>query len=220
MQCGCSFRCEEQLDLIKHCFDTHSSFEPAFCLVCGIKGCLHQFRFGSTFSSFKTHATRKHPNWRNEITTRQVNSIPNDVRDDSETSLSLSVALLCPDEHPSSVDEYPSLVDECSGSDARVTKVRSVEETAALFILTLKKRYKLTQSALNFALGSVNEIISGVCNSIEQTLLLSIDKSALDLEISSICQYNDPFRSLKSEYLQSKFYRERFGLVVSSTIQY
>lgn len=50
------------MDLMKHYFATHS-MEPSFRIVCGIRGCSHSFVFGSTFSSFKSHASRKHPNW-------------------------------------------------------------------------------------------------------------------------------------------------------------
>ena len=59
---SCSFCCNKRLDLIKHLFVTHS-VEPNFYFVCGINGCPHSFKLGSTFHSFKSHASRKHPNW-------------------------------------------------------------------------------------------------------------------------------------------------------------
>ncbi len=206
----CSFRCEELLNLIKHCFQTHS-FEPAFSLVCGIQGCLHQFKFGSTFSSFKTHATRKHPNWRNELGSHrasiQLSDDNNSVTYDPEVSSFDEVTY--PNECPSSDS------DTADESDGDTGPARSVEETAALFLLTLKEKYKLTQTALNFALGGVNQIVTGVCDSIEQSLKASIDTSTLGFNISSVFEYNDPFSTLQTEYQQSKFYREHFGLVVS-----
>lgn len=67
LSCGmCSFRCLLRLQLIQHSFQTHSA-EPTFHLVCRIKGCLHGFKFGSTYSSFKSHASRKHCNWQEYI---------------------------------------------------------------------------------------------------------------------------------------------------------
>lgn len=69
----CLFRCEEKYGLIKHCFETHS-MEPTFTFICGIGGCLHTFKFGSTISSFKTHASRKHPSCREESS--EANNIP------------------------------------------------------------------------------------------------------------------------------------------------
>ena len=48
--------------MIKHAFEAHS-VEATFKITCGINGCLHQFYTGATFSSFKTHASRKHHNW-------------------------------------------------------------------------------------------------------------------------------------------------------------
>lgn len=64
----CSYRCKAQLNLIKHSFGAHS-VEANFKMKCGIKGCLHQFNTGATFSSFKTHANRKHPNWHENFKT-------------------------------------------------------------------------------------------------------------------------------------------------------
>ena len=58
--------CNVRLDLIKHLFISHS-VEATFHFVCCIKGCLHSFKFGSTYSSFKTHANRKHPNWQDYV---------------------------------------------------------------------------------------------------------------------------------------------------------
>lgn len=71
----CSFRCNMRLDLIKHSFAVHS-MEPAFHFVCGIRGCLHSFRFGSTFSSFKSHASRKHPNWQESVNDEATHTAP------------------------------------------------------------------------------------------------------------------------------------------------
>lgn len=186
----------------KHSFETHS-VEPTFSLVCGIR-CLHLFKFGSTFSSFKTHISRKHPNWRTEINSYRA-SINLDatiqVQDDTFNGLP------CPSDYLSSDDE-----EEMGESD----KVRSVEETAALFLLTLKEKFKLTQRALDFALGSVNEIITGVCDSIKQSAQASA-VTPLDLDTF---EHYDPFSLLKTEYQQSKFYREHFGLVVSRDLSY
>ena len=207
----CPFRCELQLDLIKHCFQTHS-FEPTFSLVCGIQGCVHQFKFGSTFSSFKTHATRKHRNWRDELGSNMASVYLSD--DVQEVSSFDEVPCLANEHQPSSDNDC--ILDQ--SDDDTVATIRSVEETAALFLLTLKEKYKLTQTAINYVLGGVNQIVSGVCESIEQSLQASIDASMLDSDISSVFQYDDPFSTLQTEHQQSKFYREHFGLVVSLSV--
>lgn len=64
-------------------------------------------------------------------------------------------------------------------------------------------------SRINFAVGSISTIVDGVCESIKRSLEAgncSIDMSAFD-------EREDPFASLGSEYKQSKFYRDVFGLV-------
>lgn len=72
--------------------------------------------------------------------------------------------LSCPSEHDENEIE----------ENNNVMMVRPVEETAALFLLTLKEKYKLTQKALDFALGSVNEINAGVCDSLYGRLLMLV----------------------------------------------
>jgi len=61
----CTYRCNLQLDLIEHLFGSHS-METRFLCICGIKGCLHTFKHGSMFSSFKAH-TSQHPNWQDHV---------------------------------------------------------------------------------------------------------------------------------------------------------
>ena len=67
LQCSiCCYRSSARLDLIKHAFSSHS-FDPTFHFVCGIHSCLHRFKSGATFRSFKTHAHRKHPHWQEDV---------------------------------------------------------------------------------------------------------------------------------------------------------
>lgn len=78
----CSYCCKEQLDLIKHSFGAHS-LESSFHFKCGIGGCLHQFHTRTTFYSFKSHADRKHPHWRERISN---NSAEHQAQDQTEES--------------------------------------------------------------------------------------------------------------------------------------
>ena len=81
---------------------------------------------------------------------------------------------------------------------------RSAEHTAALFLLTFQEKYRLSQTATNFSVGSINSIVDSVLESIKESTEMDI----------SFFSYSDPFSSLQTEYQQSKFYREQFGLVV------
>lgn len=55
----------KKVDFVKHTFTVHS-VEPSFFYVCGIQRCLQGFKCGASFSSFKTHAIRRHPNWQEQ----------------------------------------------------------------------------------------------------------------------------------------------------------
>lgn len=211
----CSYRCKAKLDLIKHCFGAHS-IESTFVFKCGIRGCLHQFHFGTNFCSFKTHADRKHPNWRKYINNSIENSSPlpaQHTRDDEPEPGYLSST--------SDEDEPEPNSPTCSTSDSwtlnnspEKANVPSTEHTAALFILTLKEKYKLSQKAVDYAVGSVNTIVGRVCDSIQESVLeKESDCNAVDM--LSCFDYTDPFSCLQTEYQQSKFYREEFGLIVS-----
>ena len=79
--------------------------------------------------------------------------------------------------------------------------VSSASTTAAMFLLTFKERYSLPQTAIDFAVGTINGIISSVCGS-----------------MSSSGEFEDPFALLRTEYKQNKFYRDVFGLVVSLVV--
>ena len=87
-----------QPDLIKHSFGAHS-MEATFRFNCGIKGCLHQFRSGATFSSFKSHASRKHPNWHKDI-----NNCDQDQPTSMETSHQSSIPFISPNKDESDID--------------------------------------------------------------------------------------------------------------------
>ena len=89
----------------------------------------------------------------------------------------------------------------------------SANHTAALFLLTLQEKYRLSQKAVNFAVGSISTIVDSVCDSIKESV-----KNSLDL--NSCFDFEDPFSSLQTEYQQTKFYREEFGLVVCIIINW
>ena len=86
------------------------------------------------------------------------------------------------------------------------------QKAAALFLLTFQERFKLSQSAINFAVGSINTIVDSVCESVQSSLEGEVSATRLT---ECFDEREDPFAPLKTEYMQSKFYQEHFGLVVS-----
>lgn len=204
-----------RLDLIKHSFAVHS-MEPAFHFVCGIRGCLHSFRFGSTFSSFKSHASRKHPNWQESVNDEATHTAPSPPP--LVPSLDPNHAVVQHQDHDvegstANADcNVEPVVPVTSEPITTATLCPPSQRAAGLFLLTFQERYKLPQTAINFAVGLINMIVDGVCESVQSS-------SATDTT-ARFNEREDPFAPLQTEYMQSKFYREHFGLVVSCILLY
>lgn len=211
----CSFHCRVRLDLIKHVFSSHS-LEPTFTFVCAIKGCPHCFKFGATYSSFKSHCSRKHPKWQQyvndvsdpdppeiEVTMLESHSNPEDPINDDSTEL----------QHQScgsleSVNRSTDMTEQVS--------MLHVQKSSALFLLSCKERFRLPQTAINFAVGAVNAIVNDVCDLAKQSI-----KHTLSTNTSTslaIQQCRDPFASLETEYRQTKFYREVCGKYIRTAL--
>ena len=210
----CLFRCERRLHLIKHSFESHS-FKSTFYFNCGIRYCMHLFKVGSSYSSWKTHASRKHPNWQNEMenyaTVAPAETPTVHCSDEDETLQSSPVAVSVSGSNADDVDDHGELA---KSQDDHIFAY--LKYTAALFLLTLKEQHKLSQASIDFAVGAINGLINTVCNSVQESLQSQSDTVMLMAEqITTWFKYEDPFSSLNTEYQQTKFYREEFGLVVS-----
>ena len=227
----CSFQCICRLQLIKHCFESHS-YEPTFRVECGIRGCCHVFTFGATYSSFKTHASRKHPGWKENVNDRDTSSSAADehmstsetfLLDDIYTQRSICAADT-PDELmsepvdsglPKRAITATETAEPVAFQPQGTQLTPSRERTAALFLLTFKEKYRLSQTAINFAVGSINTIVDDVCQSVEYSVQRALEQDGCTSEISPYFSNHDPFANLQTDYQQAKFYRDEFGLVVS-----
>lgn len=159
--------------------------EPTFTFVCAIKGCPHCFKFGATFSSFKSHCSRKHPNWQQyvndvtdpgppderNVTMLESHSNPETPVDDNSTEL-----------QPQSVESLESF-DRSTNMTEHVSMLQ-VQKSSALFLLSCKERFRLPQTAINFAVGAVNAIVNDVCDLTKQSIehALSTNTSSLAIE--------------------------------------
>lgn len=196
--------------------------EPAFHFVCGIRGCLHSFKVGSTYSSFKSHASRKHPNWQESVNDEAVERSPPLTPSLSEDLNSQILTLTqsgCP---ILTGQEFASGETACSLCTVQLLTTPplscpSAQRAAALFLLTFQEKYKLSQSAINFAVGSINTIVDSVCESTQSSLQEALATGDVDAMKLYLDELESPFAQLQTEYKQSKFYREHFGLVVSLT---
>ena len=105
-----------------------------------------------------------------------------------------------------------------SRTNASSLDVPTAKRTAGLFLLTFKEKFNLSQRAINYAVGSINNIVDRVCESVQQSVISELkEKGFLDDIAEKFC-FDDPFAELQTEYRQSQFYKSEFGLVVSSYI--
>lgn len=145
--------------------------EPSFWFVCGISGCVHCFGRRATFESFKTQAFWKHPRWQELV---------NETEDPLASEISLSKVtpqspVVRTPKGPLSSPPFKPCTDTAallvSPSINRPTRTASTpQHTAALFLLTFKVKYRLSQNAIDYAVGSINMIVDSVCSSIQDVL--------------------------------------------------
>lgn len=113
---------------------------------------------------------------------------------------------------------------ELSTSNECDTPAGGSKRMAALFLLTLKEKHRLTQSSINFAVTQVTDmfeyIAADIRSSVEGKLKESLIETGVSLPDLADCFNSvNPFDGLMSEHMQSKFYRENFYLVVNQQLR-
>lgn len=196
---------------MKHVFQSHSA-DPLFTFSCLFANCLHVFKPGSTYFSFQSHTQRKQPNWKEKLLSLSATTSQESEGAPSSVQLQSTDERYQLDEHIAGTLEESSTLPQVHVS---TTGPSTISQSAAQFLLTLKEKYCLTQAAVDFAMGSVNQIMSHICNELHWSVE-GIQEShiavpaALDEAFTPI----EPLEGLTTEYQQSKHYREHFGLVV------
>lgn len=196
----CSFQCNLRLYLIKHLFSTHST-EPTFHFVCGIRGCLHSFKVGSTYSSFKSHASRKHSNWQecvNDEAVDQSRLMPLASSDENCQAIPTERPLLTASQEYVLVETAHTL---CTLPPFTTSPLSCppAERAAPLFLLTFQEKYKLSQSAINFAVGSINTMIDCVCGSMQTSLQDTLAIGDTTTMTACFDERESPFVHLETE---------------------
>ena len=176
---------------------------------CGVEGCVKTAR---NYSTLMSHLSRKH----------------------SDVDLDELVQSFEDDELVQSFEDDEMHIDETqhlSGGDDEdevnqlplSPTVNNLERSAALFLLTLKEKYQLTQSAIDFAVSQVKEMMfydmEDKRAELEKALGQIDVESSVKVGLSDCLQYRNPFSGLETEYMQAKYYREHFGLVVKETYE-
>ena len=207
----CSFRCKEKIALVKHIFEAHST-DANFTFFCPIEGCPHVFKLGCTYSSFRSHVTRKHHDWKDQLAVRApvrptlTEDAAHGIAEPMETDLSLVL------------DQSGSGANQSAGPTVEESGPSPLSKSAAHFLLTLKERYGVTQSVVDFTVGSVNQILDCVCDEVQKSVETCMHENEITppTNLSECFTHTNPFSHLETEYQQAKYYREHFGLVVCS----
>ena len=214
----CAYRSNIKLDLIKHLFEAHG-LDATFRYQCGISSCTRVFASGSCFDAFRGHCIRKHLNWQQMLTISLEPTQDNkDPPVDSTMSDGLSaihsegaggsVAISSHDCEEASIRYSDVFTDDIEhGSNEQLTlavQKETIKRDAAKFILNLKERYKLTQASLDYTIKAVDNL-----------MFLSSKMAKQSLAEGDQGQYSSLFDDLQTEYLQTKYFKENFGLIVS-----
>ena len=219
----CHFCAGNRKEIIRHTFSSHSSL-PGFRFICEIHGCVCSF---TNYSSFLSHVSRSHGGFSN-LDDDSFNTVS--LNDPDETFSSLSD--IENQENEEDVMESMSLLDlpVVQSPDERMEQqieelctqdALQNEKAAALFLLTLKEKHHLSQEGINFTVEQVGMIISSVIQkvkeSVEQKLMMQSgdDITTVIADLNAMIDIQQPFSSLQTRYMQEKFYKMHFNLVVS-----
>ena len=212
----CPFRCPSWRNHIRHTFEAHSC-EPNFSFRCDINGCT---KTTSNYSTLMSHLSRRYRDV--DIESPAVHSIVTSLPDDEDgTRMDLcGFETSSPNGSPGPDTSDPT-EDQMCPLAPNLTAQQSLQRSAALFLLTLKERYQLTQSALDFTVSQVKEMLFYDHQEKVAAINTALRNQAgeptrTQAELSDCLEYKNPFATLQTEHLQNKYYRENFGLVVSS----
>ena len=104
------------------------------------------------------------------------------------------------------LSEMATPIDEESGSqDISLQAVdRRIERSVALFLLTVRERYQITQSAVDYAVGQLHQMVTYTAEDIQrsvETRLQSLhEATGVDMpDISDCFKVPDPFGHLQTE---------------------
>ena len=177
---------------MRHTFESHSS-TPNFLFTCGISGCTQTFK---SYSSISAHVRRKHASFE---ATQQ------DLVDATTLERNSPMEMLAN-------EEFSPV--ETQTDDIEQNHMLSAQRNSALLLLTLKERHQLTQSAINFSVGQLKQMVFHVLQDVKQSVQKCVGENS-DIDH---CFDVNPFQDLETEYLQNKFYHQHFNLLVSSNL--
>lgn len=223
----CSYRCTSYRSHTRHVFESHSGI-PNFAFTCEINGCIRKFQ---NYNTLKSHIARNHcgedpdsaPTYLPSSSTLLSDSdtIEHVLNDEGPTSGpdSLQDCQLGPDIDSIYNSEQSQTM--CMIQSPSAIAANQLQKSSALYLLTLKEKYKLTQTAIDFTVGQLKVTVDNIVDDLHQAVdreimntpgLSDDDKSRISSVFHNV---KNPFSGLETQYLQSKYFEENFALVVS-----
>lgn len=200
----CSFCSSTWRQFLRHTFEAHSR-EANFSFTCGVEGCSQTF---TKYSAILSHLSRKHRG----VDFEKAYVTPTLYEDDQQG-------------HNGDIDtqaEMPMAVEPTSPSN---DDIHSLDRSAALFLLTLKEQHQVTQKVVDFTVEEVRQMVSYAVDHVHKSVTVELTEYSQATgrqvpDVSDCFEIPDPFGSLETEYMQTKFYRDNFDLVVSYMLVY
>ena len=170
--------------------------------MCGVNHCVQTY---TNYASFRKHLKLKHPESHIESTARNADDFTDSEEISSFGIVSTSAAI--DDDIEIGRDDVP----ECN------------IHQAALFTLKLREIHKVSQLALTEIMTEVSTMINDTVQDVKKKVYSVMKSNGVSLPTASAHSFEDvfkktcedPFESLYTEYLRTKYYRENMGLVVS-----
>ena len=221
----CELKTSSMSFLLRHLTTVHST-RPGFCLSCGLNGCQRTF---SNITTYKHHVYAKHSKYHTnlsstadstELQTGHNGSDSEQDEDDDFGGTNISEGLH-DDEYEQEgniiiIVNLPLLIVALGLDD--------MKEAAASWILKTKEKHRIPQSAINTIIQDVTVFFQMHLSRIYHTIKQQLKSADVDENISSLSPIFDPnghhgrpFKGLETEYLQLKFFKRKFSMIVSAT---
>ena len=99
------------------------------------------------------------------------------------------------------------------------TDVEAQRRASALFLLKLKEKRHLTQAAIDDVVEGSHLLFSQTAQRIRAGINEELAQKGVEMDVTPVFEnLVDPFNGLETQYLQEKYFIEKFGLIVSNLV--
>lgn len=95
-----------------------------------------------------------------------------------------------------------------------------MQRSSALFLLKLKEQQRITQVALDDVVNGSRALFSETINRVQASVEANLAETGFDPDSipglrDAFRNVADPFKDLETQFLQQKYFRDKFNLIVS-----